>query len=73
MAEAQTTSTGEIAGIQDCGTIIIIHARADDGESFIIPFDHSPFRWLLEGEGCDATDLIGRQIEHDGETLFFLD
>lgn len=68
-----TTTTGEITGIRDCGTIILVNAKADDGGSFIIPFDHSPFRWLLEGEGCGAADLIGRQIEYDGETLFFLD
>jgi hypothetical protein len=68
-----TTTTGEIAGIQDCGTIIIVHVRAKDGDDFIVPFDHSPFRWLLEGEGCGAADLIGREIEYDGATLFFVD
>jgi hypothetical protein len=68
-----TTSTGEITGIQDCGTIILVQARSDDGDHFIVPFDHSPFRGLLEGEGCRAADLIGRQIEYAGETLLLLD
>jgi hypothetical protein len=66
-------TTGEISGIQDCGTIIVAHVRADDGSNFIVPFDHSPFRWLLQAEGCTAADLIGRHIEYDGETFFFLD
>ena len=68
-----TTTTGEITGIQDCGTIIIVHVRAEDGDNLVVPFDHTPFRWLLQGEGCSPADLIGRQIEYGGETLFFLD
>jgi hypothetical protein len=73
MPPTPTTSTGQITGVSDCGTIIIVHVKADDGDHFIVPFDHSPFRWLLQGEGCSPADLIGRQVECDGQALYFLD
>jgi hypothetical protein len=64
---------GEITEIRDCGTLVIVYVKADDDDRFIVPFDHSPFRWLLQGEGCSPADLIGRQVEYDGHNLFFLD
>ncbi len=71
MAQTKTTS-GEIFDVQDHGTIVLVFFLADDDKRVIlVPFDHRPFCWLLEGEGCEANDLIGRQATYDGETISF--
>lgn len=71
MTQTKTT-TGEIFDLQDHGSIVLVFLLADDDKRVIlIPFDHRPFTWLLEGEGCEAADLIGRQVSYDGETIIF--
>lgn len=72
MAQAHKTTTGEIYDVQDHGSIVLVFLLADDKRVILIPFDHRPFRWLVEGEGCEASDLIGRRAEYDGETINFL-
>lgn len=62
--------TGTIVNVEDHGTIVMLRAVSADGRTFYVPFDHSPFRWLVEGE---SADLIGRDIGYDGEVLWFLD
>lgn len=66
---------GEIIEIINCGTIILVLLLGDDGKTFNVPFDHSPFRWLLQSEGCHAEDLIGRRAEYqsDNACLSFVD
>lgn len=66
---------GEIIDIINCGTIILVLLLGDDGRTFNVPFDHSPFRWLLQSEGCSAEDLIGRRANYNDEnaSLSFLD
>ena len=66
-------ATGTIAGIEDHGTIVLVRAAADDGRELLVPFDHSPFRWLLDGEGIAPGQLLGREIAFDGEHLWFID
>ena len=65
--------TGTVVGVEDHGSIVMLRAVSDDGETFFVPFDHSPMRWLLDGEGCGLVDLLGREIGYDGEVLWFLD
>lgn len=72
-AQVEATETGTVSGIENHGTIVLVNVRADNGRMVSIPFDHSPFRWMLDGEQCSPADLIGRNIAHDGEFLIFLD
>ena len=62
--------TGTIVGIEDHGTIVMLMVLSGDERTFFVPFDHTPFRWLIEGE---SADLIGREIGYDGESVWFLD
>src|SRR5207249_3739932 len=72
MTQAHKTTTGEIFDVQDHGSIVLVFFLADDDKRVIlIPFDHRPFSWLLQGEDCEASDLIGRRVEYDGETIIF--
>jgi hypothetical protein len=72
MAQAHKTSTGEIFDVQDHGSIVLVFLLADDDQRVVlIPFDHRPFGWLLQSEGCEASDLIGRRASYDGETISF--
>ena len=66
-------TVGTITGIENHGTIVLVVVNNEAGENFMIPFDHTPFRWLLEGEACIPVDLLGRSVEYDGETIAFLD
>lgn len=71
MAQTKTT-TGEIYDVQDHGSIVLVFLLADDDQRVIlIPFDHRPFSWLIDAEGCEASDLIGRRVEYNGETITF--
>jgi hypothetical protein len=73
MAQAHKTTTGEIFDVQDHGSIVLVFILADDDQRVVmVPFDHRPFGWLLQGEGCEAADLIGRRAEYDGETITML-
>ena len=66
-------TTGPIACVQDCGTIVIVSIRTSEGWLAPVLFDHSSFRWLLHGQGCQVEDLIGRIVEYEGSNLIFLD
>ncbi len=71
MAHTKIT-TGEVFDVEDHGNIVLVFLLADDDQrAILIPFDHRPFGWLCEAEGCEAADLIGRRAEYDGETLSF--
>lgn len=71
MAQTQTT-TGEIYDVQNHGSIVLVFMLADDDQRvLLIPFDHRPFKWLCDGEDCDAADLIGRRVSYNGETISF--
>lgn len=71
MAHTKITK-GEIFDVQDHGTIVLVFLLADDDQRVVlIPFDHRPFGWLCQGEGCEAKDLIGRRLSYNGETISF--
>ena len=63
---------GTISNIQNCGTIVVVILDTDDG-SHPIYFDHRPFSHLLEAEGCNPNDLIGRNANYEDETFIFED
>ena len=66
MAQVHKTTTGEIFDVQDHGSIVLVFILTDDDQRVVmVPFDHRPFGWLLQGEGCEAADLIGQ--DHTGE------
>ena len=67
------TITGTILGLRDCGSLVIVYLGTEEGRVIPITLDHRPFGWLLEGEGCAATELVGRSARYDGESLVFLD
>lgn len=65
--------SGTILAILDAGSVVVLRVGVNEGQIVSICFDATPFRWLLEGEGCDARQLIGRRIVCDGESVAFLD
>jgi len=64
--------TGTITHIRNHGTIVSICIESDEGGTSPIFFDHSAFRWLLEGEQCTPADLIGKHVRYDGESVRLL-
>ena len=62
---------GTISRIEDHGTIVLLVVEQEDGQEVTIPFDHSPFRWMLEGEGVESKELIGREDSYDGDVMSF--
>ena len=73
IATCDAPATGTITRIEDHGTIVLLRAEAEGGRGFFVPFDHTPFRWLLDGEGIGLSELLGREIMFDGEHLWFND
>jgi hypothetical protein len=67
------TATSTIAGLRDCGTIVLVFLDAEDGRVVPVPMDHRAFRHLLEGEACGPAELIGRSVSFDGLFVEFLD
>ena len=65
--------TGTIIGVENHGTVVLLRVLSDGGETFFVPFDHTPMRWLLDSEGAALGDLVGREIGYDGEVLWFPD
>lgn len=65
--------TGNILDIGDFGSIVTVQVATDDRRIAVVPFDHRAFHWLLDGEQCEADDLIGRSVRYDGESLELLD
>ena len=66
------TITGTIAGLRDCGTLVLVFLDAEDGRVIPVPMDHRAFRHLLEGQACEPDALIGRSVSFNGD-LTFLD
>ena len=66
-------TTGKISKVQDCGTVVIVSVRSDNGSETGINFDRNAFRWLLEGEDIKPNQLIDRAIEFDGDFIKFLE
>ncbi len=64
---------GTISSIENHGSIIVVWLELEDGQTEPVYMDHRPFSWLLEGEGCEPDDLIGRTVYFDGESVNFLD
>jgi hypothetical protein len=67
------TINGTIAGLRDCGSLVIVFIDAEDGRVIPVPMDHRAFQHLLEGEACGPDELIGRSVAFDGELVVFLD
>jgi hypothetical protein len=65
--------TGTISGVEDCGTIVIVRLRTPQGWNTPVFFDHRQFRGMLEAEGGELEDLIGRIAKYDGKTFRFED
>jgi hypothetical protein len=65
--------SGKILDVNDFGSIVMMHLALDDRRIAVVPFDHRAFHWLLDGEQCEADDLIGRSVNYDGEQVAFLD
>ena len=73
IAQAEVTVAGTIGGIENHGTIILLEVHTDEGTTVFVPFDQSPFRWMLDGEQCGPADLIDRTVIYNGEFLTFLE
>jgi hypothetical protein len=67
------TATGTIAGLRDCGTLVLVFLDAEDGRVMPVPMERRAFRHLLEGEACEPGELIGRTVSFDGDLVAFLD
>jgi hypothetical protein len=67
------TATGTIAGLRDCGTLVLVFLDADDGRVIPVPMESRVFRHLLEGEACEPGELIGRTVSFDGDLVTLLD
>jgi hypothetical protein len=67
------TATGTIAGLRDCGSLVLVFLDAEDGRVILVPMDHRAFRRLLESEACKPDELIGRTVSFDGDLVAFLD
>ena len=67
------TITGTIAGIRDCGSVVLVFLDANDGRVIPVPIDHRAFRHMLEGEACNPAELVGRGVAYDGNLVTFLD
>ena len=66
-------ATATIAGLRDCGMLVLVFLDAEDGRVIPVPMDQRAFQHLLEGEGCSSTELVGRCVSYDGNLVSFLD
>ncbi len=64
---------GSILAVRDYGTLVVIFLNMEDGRTAPIPLDKRAFGSLLEGEGSQPDELVGRRISYDGEQILFLD
>jgi hypothetical protein len=64
---------GTIAGIEDCGTIVIVRLRTPKGWTTPAFFDHRQFSHMVDAEGCAANELIGREAMYDGSNFTLVD
>jgi hypothetical protein len=65
--------TGTVCGVRDYGPLVILYLDAGDGRVLIIPLEQRPFRRLLEDQGCQAEQLVGRGVRCGGDSILFLD
>jgi hypothetical protein len=63
---------GSIIAVRNCGSLAMVFVGTEDGRTVPIPLDQGCFRRLLEGEHCQASDLVGRKVTWDGEQVRFL-
>ena len=71
MIRPKNSTTGKIIGIENAGTIVLVYLKLRNRRVVLVPFDHSPFRWMLDAQGCRASDLIGRKAKYRNATATF--
>jgi hypothetical protein len=59
--------------VRDYGTIVVLYLDTEEGRVIPVVMGHRAFRHLLEGEGCEPDDLIGRSVSFEGDLVTFLD
>ncbi len=65
--------SGVISSIENHGSIVIVWLDVEGAEHPVY-MDHRAFGWLIEGEGIESvTELEGRSVSFNGETIEFLD
>ena len=64
--------SGTISNIDNHGSIVVVWLKTPQQISPVY-FDHRPFRHLLDGENCNAADLIGRAASYEDEIFSFED
>lgn len=57
---------GTVSSIESHGSIIAVWLDLDNGISEPVYMEHQAFGWLLEGEGCEPGDFIGRTLCFNG-------
>jgi hypothetical protein len=67
------TITGTIAGLRDCGTLVVLFLDTADGRVAPVPMDHQAYRHLLDAAARAPGDLIGRTVSFDGTVVVFVD
>ncbi len=67
------TATGTIAGLRDCGSLVLVFLDAEDGRVIPVPMCRRAFQHLLDSEACESDKLIGRTVSFDGDLVAFLD
>lgn len=65
--------TGTVAGLRDCGSLVLVFLDAEDGRVIPVPMDHRAFGRFVGDKACGAAGLIGRSVRFDGGLLTFLD
>ena len=66
-----TLIKGKITEIIENGTIVSIIVKNKKSKfEEVINMEHRPFQWLIDSEG---NNLIGRDIEYDGEQIYFME
>ncbi len=61
-----------IAGLRDCGTLVIVFLDSEEGRTLPVLLDHRSFRQLADGEACRPDDLIGRNVSYDGDLVIVI-
>jgi hypothetical protein len=67
------TITGTVAGLRDCGSLVLVFLDTEDGRVIPVPIERRAFGHLLEGEACGPDELIGRSVSYDGDLVTILD
>ena len=56
------TITGTVAGLRDCGGLVLVFLDADDGRVVPVPIERRAIGHLLEAEECGPAELLGRSV-----------